>query len=894
MRFTGERFIPGTSGSIALEHIHRYRFCVDFITGKDVLDIACGEGYGTAIMAPHARKVWGVDISDEAIQHAKQTHVIENVEFRQGSCTAIPLPDACVDVVVSFETIEHLAEHDEMVIELRRVLRPGGVLIISSPDKLAYSDKRGFKNPFHVRELYAAEFEGLLKANFAHVVTFAQRVTYGSSIMCQTGDGKLGSYGIDDDERVAGLADPLYQIAVASDATEYLQSGRSGIMEETVFRSEAVMEKVDLIELQRADLATAAVKIEQAERRAAAAQLPPPDILAELQHLSASVRALGQEVASLALSAQKRSFLNRISFHPNGKPRGWLRAVLLSDETLGTPRTLTRRLLFKKSGKVRAQYRTWYRRYEVSPENAVLFEYTQFLRAQLSDGRNAIAKTLCVVTTPHTIYIAEAIKSALSATRLTVSSVTEMPKNFAHDLYIVVAPQMFQVLPPRERTIVYQVEQVRASPWVDTDYLERIRTCLAVLDYSTDNINALIERGLLLKQLFYVPIQPIVRADKKKTRDVDVLFYGATGGSARRDAYLKALSKQVNVRIENKLFGDEIAALLDRTKVVVNIHYYDNAVLETTRLSEALSHGAHVVSEEAVNQADHDDLAAHVDFVPCGEIEAFVEQVRRSFASWTAPKRLPPREDVGSSGFLLLRALHGLGVLSFQEFCAATARTELPGQHVMLGLPEQASRSASAQAHLLEGAGAFPGLRHPDGWRGCALSYKYIASKAVSMGRPQLLIYEDDAVFEADIQTRLASTLKYLDSLAGRWDVFSGLLSDLSEHSKISVIDHFEDQEFIHLDSVIGMVFGIYNRSALDLLAAFEFLGNDTAKHTIDRYLEAEKLRCVTTLPPLATHSPDVESTLWLNHNDAVADTIAKSLARLAEKRKHFVETQIG
>lgn len=81
MKFTGERFIPGVNGNIDLEHLHRYRFCIDFIADKDVLDIACGEGYGSAMISAHARKVWGVDISAEAISHAQSEYKGENLQF---------------------------------------------------------------------------------------------------------------------------------------------------------------------------------------------------------------------------------------------------------------------------------------------------------------------------------------------------------------------------------------------------------------------------------------------------------------------------------------------------------------------------------------------------------------------------------------------------------------------------------------------------------------------------------------------------------------------------------------------------------------------------------------------------------------------------------------------
>jgi len=119
--------------------------------------------------------------------------------------------------------------------------------------------------------------------------------------------------------------------------------------------------------------------------------------------------------------------------------------------------------------------------------------------------------------------------------------------------------------------------------------------------------------------------------------------------------------------------------------------------------------------------------------------------------------------------------------------------------------------------------------------------------------------------------------------------VFSGLLSDLHSQAEVVGVEYLETEEFIHLDRVIGMVFGIYNRSALEILAAFQIIGSDTAKHTIDRYLESMYLRCITTLPPLVSHHEDLRSTIWkTDDNSQVINMIDSSMRRLRAKRDEF------
>ncbi len=184
--FTGERFVPGAAsakGEMWYEHWHRYHYVLPLVTGKKVLDVACGEGYGSALLSRAAEQVSGVDISAEAIAHARHTYAErENLGFTQGSCVQLPFESSSIDVVVSFETLEHIDEQALFLDEVKRVLKANGVLILSSPNKAEYSDKRGYTNEFHVRELYRAELDALLAPRFAHLRWLSQRNAFVSLI----------------------------------------------------------------------------------------------------------------------------------------------------------------------------------------------------------------------------------------------------------------------------------------------------------------------------------------------------------------------------------------------------------------------------------------------------------------------------------------------------------------------------------------------------------------------------------------------------------------------------------------------------------------------------------------------------------------------------------------
>jgi O-antigen biosynthesis protein len=174
--FTGERFTPESRGAIWYEHWHRYCAVMTIARGRRVLDAACGEGYGSALLAREATTVFGVDVGAEAIAHARSRYAMPNLAYLRASVTALPLASASVEVVVSFETIEHLAEQREMLAEFRRVLTPDGVLVISSPNRPVYNEGGDVANAFHIRELDRGELKALLDDGFPRQAWYAQRV----------------------------------------------------------------------------------------------------------------------------------------------------------------------------------------------------------------------------------------------------------------------------------------------------------------------------------------------------------------------------------------------------------------------------------------------------------------------------------------------------------------------------------------------------------------------------------------------------------------------------------------------------------------------------------------------------------------------------------------------
>jgi FkbM family methyltransferase len=218
--FTGERMTSAVEGQIEFEHYHRYCLARDLCVGRDVLDVASGEGYGSALLAGVAASVTGVEIDDAAVSHAAANYAKPNLRFLQGNACALPMPDESVDVVVSFETLEHVADQAQFLEEVRRVLRLGGLFVVSTPDRAVYSAPGSDPNPHHVLELTDPEFRALLQASFSHVDIVAQRPVLGS-LLAARHTREWRSYerrSEDIIEATNGLARAHYLVALASDA----------------------------------------------------------------------------------------------------------------------------------------------------------------------------------------------------------------------------------------------------------------------------------------------------------------------------------------------------------------------------------------------------------------------------------------------------------------------------------------------------------------------------------------------------------------------------------------------------------------------------------------------------------------------------------------------------
>lgn len=169
-----EETIPWYSKRLFKEHKIRYFFVKKFVKNKIVVDVACGNGYGTYLLANSgARFVYGIDNNKKAIELAKKNYQQKNINFILGNAQKISLKSNLADVVVSFETIEHLKYPKKFLKETKRILKPRGILLLSTPNReISYED-----NPYHLNEYTFPELNTLL-SDFPEKIFFGQRPVY--------------------------------------------------------------------------------------------------------------------------------------------------------------------------------------------------------------------------------------------------------------------------------------------------------------------------------------------------------------------------------------------------------------------------------------------------------------------------------------------------------------------------------------------------------------------------------------------------------------------------------------------------------------------------------------------------------------------------------------------
>ncbi|HBR1114453.1 GT99 family glycosyltransferase N-terminal domain-containing protein [Klebsiella quasipneumoniae] len=515
--------------------------------------------------------------------------------------------------------------------------------------------------------------------------------------------------------------------------------------------------------------------------------------------------------------------------------------------------------------------------------------------------------TVRILATQHTLFVAHLIEKNLLDCGIKghVSTAYSVEQDMGQ-MHIVVCPQMFKQLP--RNYIAFQMEQSVNSRWFTDEYFSRLNNAVAIFDYSLKNIEYLLDKGIPYQKLFYMPISsfpdyPAHLADKGYVLDdqkgdihADVLFYGDPN-CERRKAYLQELKKHFNVTVASEVFGDKLTRMVKNAKVVVNIHYYENALLETTRLYETISLGTPVVSESSSDIVEHEDLQDVIDFCPIGDIPAMVEKIQNLLSDKEyyneRKEKIKHFTNVDNkNNYYLRRYLLSIDKLNFSQYKSIFSFEQFQTGDVprlCLSLSETPVRRKAFFASPSHGFQFFEGIRYRIGWIGCGMSYKYMLSGMLASKAEMGIICEDDVIFPVDYDNKLNKIINHLQSTEAKWHIFAGIIAHLHEDTKVLDVKVIDGIEYIYIDKMTSMVMNIYSRRGMDLISQWDEKNIDAETNTIDRYVEsAQDLVVVTTLPFLVGYAEEQQSTLWGFENSQYTSLIKASEKLLAEKVAEF------
>lgn len=515
--------------------------------------------------------------------------------------------------------------------------------------------------------------------------------------------------------------------------------------------------------------------------------------------------------------------------------------------------------------------------------------------------------TVRILATQHTLFVAHLIEKNLLDCGIKghVSTAYSVEQDMGQ-MHIVVCPQMFKQLP--RNYIAFQMEQSVNSRWFTDEYFSRLNNAVAIFDYSLKNIEYLLDKGIPYQKLFYMPISsfpdyPAHLADKGYVLDdqkgdihADVLFYGDPN-CERRKAYLQELKKHFNVTVASEVFGDKLTRMVKNAKVVVNIHYYENALLETTRLYETISLGTPVVSESSSDIVEHEDLQDVIDFCPIGDIPAMVEKIQNLLSDKEyyneRKEKIKHFTNVDNkNNYYLRRYLLSIDKLNFSQYKSIFSFEQFQTGDVprlCLSLSETPVRRKAFFASPSHGFQFFEGIRYRIGWIGCGMSYKYMLSGMLASKAEMGIICEDDVIFPVDYDNKLNKIINHLQSTEAKWHIFAGIIAHLHEDTKVLDVKVIDGIEYIYIDKMTSMVMNIYSRHGMDLISQWDEKNIDAETNTIDRYVEsAQDLVVVTTLPFLVGYAEEQQSTLWGFENSQYTSLIKASEKLLAEKVAEF------
>lgn len=499
-----------------------------------------------------------------------------------------------------------------------------------------------------------------------------------------------------------------------------------------------------------------------------------------------------------------------------------------------------------------------------------------------------------ILSTESALFYCSNIQKQLEHFGVQCEILKEEPVEYLDRLYFVVCSDQWKQLP--KKYIVIQVEDVCTNTSFSQKYLDQLLGAIAIFDCSTMNIQYFKSHSSYGNRFYYVPADyQLLDHEETDEEMFDVLCVGCET-SPRCQEWIQEISKYWNVCfVDPGLISDsEFVKKVKQSKIVLNLHAFDASILETSRLYEILSYGnAILISESSVDSYEEDRLKDIVTWIKPSNYTDAISKITYWLENDDVRKNHVHenydflRDKKNDFAYYFYRFLLAFDCISFDEFYKSVSDyISFRGSRICLSLPEDVERRNAFLKDNQYGFELFAGLRHTRGWTGCGLSYKFIMKKAKEQGFSDILICEDDVLFPEDFEARFSNVMQYLDA-HNDWDVFQGVIADVG-NVEIQNVEECNEETIVYLNHMVSTVFNYYQSHMFDRVISWDETDANQLTNTIDRALESNDLKVVTTVPFLVGHKEDLKSTIWGFENTEYTDWILRSSEKLQKLVNDF------
>lgn len=648
--FTGERAMPLASNMnqpVMLEHWARYKLVAPLAKGKRVLDIACGAGYGSNLMAETAKTVTGGDISHETVDYSRAHYSDKtNLEFGVMDVRKLPFEENSFDLVVSFETLEHIVEGEQLLKEVCRVLSDDGVLAISTPFGGPCCNK------YHVAYYQKGSFEEFLLTSFKEIEIKYQREDkfFETSISPDYAPTFTGEYAVAvcRKPRKDAFIPPNYYRPLTpegfsvSDGEQLFGMGNTEgakivfnrILSTTPDNIEA-LNNLGVIAFQEGE-------IDQASSYFSRVLETDKSYFEAMENLGKCAetqnnftKAAEWFEKSLKLKPDETGLLNSlgnyyIQMEAFEKAKEVYEKSLTLDDTQGNIKVIVREL-----------------------DGLRIAGAVDNISAPGEDTSGLKKDEYCiwVVNVPGNIHqtfdeIALGLKSSFQRLGFDAPIVSD-PDKITGKAIVLGCNRLPQLQLPElpENIILYNLEQVQpGSPWMNDKYIELLRS-YPVWDYNEINISTLKKMGIGDVTYCGIGYEPELMRIPRAEEDIDILFYGSIND--RRKKVIEALKESgLNVVSLFGVYGSKRDEYIARAKIILNIHFYEAKLFEIVRISYLLANKKFIISEHGSNNGLENSFEGGIVF---SKIEDMVENCYKYL------KEENLRKEIAQKGYELFK-----------------------------------------------------------------------------------------------------------------------------------------------------------------------------------------------------------------------------------------------